>query len=117
MRTANTEADLPNQAFAGVANGANFNASGRYIQVQTRLNANQANVSPVLFDLRIDSTVLTCDIDGDSDIDKNDITLIRAALGQSVAANDSRDANGDGKITIVDTRTCATRCTRPSCAP
>ena len=117
VRTANTEADLPNQAYAGVANGGNFNASGRYIQVQTRLNANQANVSPVLFDLRVDSTVQACDIDGDSDIDRNDINLIRAALGQSVAANDSRDANGDGKVTVVDTRTCATRCTRPSCAP
>ena len=116
MRTANTEADLPNQAYAGVTNGANFNSNGRYIQVQTRLNANQAGTSPVLFDLTINSRIVACDIDADGDIDSADIALIRAGLGQTVAAGDPRDPNADLKITVVDTRTCATRCTRPNCA-
>lgn len=116
MRTANTEADLPNQAYTGVANGTNFNASGRYIQVQTRLNANQANVSPVLYDLRVDSRVLTCDIDGDSDIDSADLSLIRSAIGQTPAAGDPRDSTVDGKITINDVRACTLRCTRTNCA-
>ena len=116
MRTANTEADLPNQAYAGVANGGNFNASGRYIQVQTRLNANQANVSPVMYDLRIDSRVLTCDIDGDSDIDRNDINLILAGIGKPPVAGDPRDSTGDGKITVNDVRACTLRCTRSACA-
>jgi hypothetical protein len=62
------------------------------------------------------TTAATCDIDGDQDIDLNDITLIRNALGQTTTANDPRDANGDGKITVVDTRTCVLRCTRPGCA-
>lgn len=57
-----------------------------------------------------------CDIDGDGDIDSNDIGLIRAAIGTVVGANDPRDANSDGKITINDVRACTLKCTRASCA-
>jgi hypothetical protein len=60
--------------------------------------------------------VATCDIDGDQDVDRADITLIQSAIGQTPTANDPRDANGDGKITVNDSRFCALRCTRPSCA-
>jgi hypothetical protein len=66
--------------------------------------------------LTINSRIVACDIDADGDIDSADIALIRAGLGQTVAAGDPRDPNADLKITVVDTRTCATRCTRPNCA-
>ena len=46
----------------------------------------------------------------------NDTNLIRAAIGQTVAAGDPRDANADGKITINDVRACVLQCTRPNCA-
>jgi hypothetical protein len=62
------------------------------------------------------NVVQKCDIDGDGDIDSNDITLIRAAIGQVPAAGDPRDATNDGKITINDVRACTLQCTRPSCA-
>lgn len=116
MRTANNVLDLPNQAFAGVTNGANFSSTGRYIQVQARLNANQGGTSPILYDLRIESANQSCDIDADGDIDTADTNLIRSALGQTPAPGDLRDANADGKITINDVRFCILRCTRASCA-
>jgi hypothetical protein len=116
MRTANTQADLPNQAYAAVTNGGQFNATGRYIQVQARLVANNAGASPLLYDLSIDSKLVVCDIDNDGDIDTNDLNIIRSSIGQVPAANDPRDANVDGKITINDVRACTLRCTRASCA-
>ncbi len=116
MRTANTEADLPNQAYTPVGNGSNFTAAGRYIQVQARLNANSDGSSPIVYDLTISSRIMVCDVDSDGDIDNADLTLIRTAVGQTPAANDPRDANLDGKITIADVRFCTLRCTRAQCA-
>lgn len=60
--------------------------------------------------------VSSCDVNRDGQIDRNDLTLIQAAIGQTPTANDPRDANGDGKITVNDVRTCTLRCTRASCA-
>lgn len=58
-----------------------------------------------------------CDADGDSDVDSDDIALIRAANGmKKVPASDPRDGNGDGKITVADARFCTLRCTRASCS-
>jgi hypothetical protein len=77
---------------------------------------NAANETPVLYDLTINSKLLVCDVDGDGDVDSGDIALIQAGIGQTPAAGDPRDANGDGKITVNDARTCALKCTRPGCA-
>lgn len=57
-----------------------------------------------------------CDVDGDGDVDRSDIALIRAAIGSAPGANDPRDDNLDGKVTINDVRSCTLRCTRASCA-
>lgn len=115
-RASDVQANLSSLPFVPVANGANPGLTGRFIQVQARLNANTSGNTPILFDLTLTKPDMVCDIDRDGDVDSADIGLIRAVLGQSVAAGDPRDPNGDLKITIVDTRTCATRCTRPSCA-
>jgi hypothetical protein len=64
-RTADTEAGLPVAAYQPVSKGVQFAASGRYIQIQTRLNANTDNDSPILFDLTVNSLVTTCDVDRD----------------------------------------------------
>ncbi|EHR70352.1 hypothetical protein BurJ1DRAFT_1484 [Burkholderiales bacterium JOSHI_001] len=60
--------------------------------------------------------IATCDVDGDADIDLNDVNAVRSAIGQTVPAGDKRDANGDRKITIADVRACILKCTRASCA-
>lgn len=60
---------------------------------------------------------LTCDVDGDNDIDRRDIGLILDA--RTTPANgptDPRDADGDGRITLRDATMCTARCTRPLCA-
>jgi hypothetical protein len=62
------------------------------------------------------AVIATCDIDKDSDVDLNDVNAVRAGIGQVPAANDPRDANLDGKITINDVRACILKCTRASCA-
>lgn len=57
----------------------------------------------------------TCDVDNDGDVDRNDVNLVRAAIGTSVPAGDTRDANGDLVVTIADVRACVLRCTAAGC--
>jgi hypothetical protein len=114
-RASDTQGGLPLQSYLPVAKNIQFSATGRFIQIQARLNANPNGDSPVLFDLTVNSQSSgTCDIDLDGDVDTADLTSIRSAIGQSGAGN-PRDANGDGKITINDVRYCTLRCTRPGC--
>jgi hypothetical protein len=58
---------------------------------------------------------LACDIEGDGDVDINDIQLISVARNQTALAGDPRDIDGDGTITIGDARKCVLRCTRELC--
>ncbi len=59
-----------------------------------------------------------CDVDGDGDIDRNDVGAIFAARNTSASGpDDPRDANGDGLITVNDGRECVLQCTNPRCAP
>jgi hypothetical protein len=55
-RTADTEAGLGSVAFAEVANATPFTMVGRFIQVRATLTANSQNQSPVLSDIRIQTT-------------------------------------------------------------
>jgi hypothetical protein len=56
------------------------------------------------------------DVDGDFDVDKKDIDLIKAKLGQAVLADDPADLNGDRKVNVLDYRKAAAACTLPRCA-
>jgi hypothetical protein len=55
-RTANSEADLAAQSFVAVDNGVQFTRTGRYIEVRATLKANSAGDSPVLSDIRIQTS-------------------------------------------------------------
>lgn len=58
-----------------------------------------------------------CDIDSDGDIDRDDIVEIAAARNTPASGpDDPRDANGDGTISILDSRTCTLQCTLLQCA-
>jgi len=60
---------------------------------------------------------LACDVDGDGFVDSNDITEISEANGSpAYGPNDPRDANKDGQINVLDTRMCATKCSKAGCA-
>jgi len=57
------------------------------------------------------------DIDGDGDVDINDVGLIAAARDTPASGpNDLRDLDGDGTITALDAREAVLLCTRPRCA-
>jgi uncharacterized repeat protein (TIGR01451 family) len=60
---------------------------------------------------------LTCDIDSDFDVDRSDVNLILAARNTPAnGPDDPRDRDGDGRITVLDSRKCVLECTRPGCA-
>jgi predicted extracellular nuclease len=62
------------------------------------------------------SLKLILDLDGDGDVDKNDVQLVANARGTTPTAFDQRDVNGDGIISANDARALTLQCTRPGCA-
>ena len=118
VRAADTVAGLQGQTFLDVNNGINFNLTGRYLEAQVRLTANNQGDSPTVLDVTIASLVQAkCDVDLDGDIDKADTALISRARGQQATVpGDPRDADGDGRITPNDVKVCIPQCTRPNCA-
>lgn len=57
------------------------------------------------------------DLDGDSDIDANDLALILKARNQPASGvGDPRDLTNSGIIDALDARALTLRCSRPSCA-
>lgn len=57
------------------------------------------------------------DIDGDGDVDRDDVALIFTARNTAASGDgDSRDIDGDGRITVLDARKLTLQCTRANCA-
>ena len=83
-------------------------------RIQAFIGALESNVVEKKWELG----VIPCDIDGDKDVDLDDLGLIRAANKTKVPAGttDPRDANGDRRINVADVRYCTLLCTRPGCA-
>ncbi len=120
VRSSDNRAALDLQTYAPVAKNIDFPGTGRYLQVRTRMQMNQAQETPVLYDLTVTSretsTGTICDIDRDGDVDSADLEAVRASIGATVGAGDLRDPTGDGRVTINDVRACSLRCTRATCA-
>ena len=108
--------DLSGPPATPVVNGANFTQFGRFIKVEARLTSNPQRQSPQLLDISIATRV--CDVDRDGDIDRNDLNAIALAarISLAVGPGDTRDADRNGVVSMVDLRACTLRCTRPSCA-
>ena len=58
----------------------------------------------------------TGDLDGDNDVDRDDLQRILGALNTDTGPNDPRDIDQDGRITILDARKLMVLCTRSRCA-
>jgi hypothetical protein len=59
-----------------------------------------------------------CDMDGDGNVDRFDVSAIIAARNTPASGpDDPGDADGDGFITVLDARQCVVQCTNPGCAP
>jgi hypothetical protein len=57
------------------------------------------------------------DADHDGDVDRTDVNIIVAARNTSASGpDDTRDVDGDGRITVLDARKAVIACTRPGCA-
>lgn len=66
--------------------------------------------------IRHDSAML-CDLDGDYDVDRNDISIVTSWVGQaSPPAPVNADWDGNGVINLSDQRGCVLLCTRARCA-
>ena len=56
------------------------------------------------------------DLDGDSDIDRNDLMTITSFRNQPASSCPECDLDGDGVITGLDARKAVLLCTLPGCA-
>lgn len=56
------------------------------------------------------------DLDGDRDVDRNDINILLKYRNQPASACPECDIDGDGTITVLDSRKLVLMCTRPGCA-
>jgi len=81
-RAADTEAGLTSQSFVSIGNGVAFSLTGRFIEVKATLTANGMGQSPVLSDVRIEST---------PELSINDV---------SVNEGDSGTTNADFTVTL-----------------
>lgn len=62
-------------------------------------------------------TAIPGDLDGDGDVDRNDLNIILSARNTPAdGPDDPRDLDGDGMITALDARKLVLLCTRPRCA-
>jgi predicted extracellular nuclease len=91
-----------NTEFKSAAQIANFYSADAY---------RSSDHDPLVVSLK-----LIIDLDGDGDVDKNDVQLVTNARGVTPTAFDQRDVNGDGIINANDARALTLQCTRTGCA-
>ena len=91
-----------NTEFKSPAQAANFYSPDAY---------RSSDHDPLVVSLK-----LIIDLDGDGDVDKNDVQIVASARGVTPTAFDQRDVNGDGAINALDARALSLQCTRSGCA-
>ena len=94
-----------------VTNGVTYYYVVRVVGLNTDelCQSNEASGTPEV-------QVVKCDIDGDGDIDRDDIMVIFGLRGTVSSPGDPADLDDNGIININDARGCVLRCTLPRCA-
>ena len=88
-------------------------------QQQTLYSDNVFRMSdhdPLIMTFNLIPDALLGDLDGDFDVDRNDIRLLIFAIQAKQSIDLSLDLNNDGVITVIDARMMANLCTRSFCA-
>lgn len=99
-----------------------FSGDGRYVtfySYATNLVDGDDNGESDIFvhDRYAEEPPLPGDLDGDGDIDREDVTIVIAGRGEAAeGSDDPRDLDGDGLITVGDARALVLQCTRSKCA-
>jgi hypothetical protein len=76
-----------------------------------------SSANGTVFTQIVRAATLAGDGDGDGDVDRDDVQLVFMARNQSASGDgDPRDADRDGRITVLDARKISLSCTRPNCA-
>lgn len=95
---------IPATAAVGTTNNISLSARG----------ASSANGT--VFTQIVRAASIPGDVDGDGDVDRDDIAIIFAARNQAASGPaDPRDLDRDGRITVLDARKAMLLCTRPAC--
>ncbi len=77
--------------------------------------AYEVSGSTSIYEINADDLLPSGDLDGDGDVDRDDISIIRVHRGQQASVCPECDIDGDGVITVRDARKLVKMCTRPRC--
>lgn len=103
-RTIDVPVIIPATAVVGTTNNISLNAQGA------------SSTNGTVFTQIVRAASIPGDIDGDGNVDRNDIAIIFSARNQAASGPaDPRDLDRDGRITVLDARKAMLLCTRPSC--
>ncbi|MFH1216439.1 MAG: hypothetical protein V1706_08055 [Pseudomonadota bacterium] len=114
-RSADSLAALTAAPFTTVSNGVALTLTGQFIGLRVTLQPDTDGNTPILSDLTITSadTSRVCDVNDDGAVNIADISLINANRNTT---NITYDIDGDGVVTVLDSRKCVLECDKPRCA-